>query len=224
MGFPEAFEEWYQAHLKKRTGERKDRLKRGLGHGEKMFLEKVWWPLFGRLDALHPEYEVVDWRGKRFFVDFLWHGGEVQFAFEIKGYGPHVEQADRTRYRRELNRELFLQGLGIRVVSIPYDELEENPALIRSFIRTIVAPYLERTGRKTRHNLQERELIRLAIRSGRVVRPADAVRELGINYRTAIKSLQRLCEKGTFRAVPADRSGRITRYEFIGTFMETGLL
>ena len=118
MSFTTAYEKWYQDHLERRSGERKDRLKRGLGHGEKVFLEKVWWPLFGHFDGLHPEYEVADWRNMNYFVDLMWRMGSVSIAFEIKGYGPHVQQTDRTRYRRELNREMFLQGLGFQVVSI----------------------------------------------------------------------------------------------------------
>ena len=224
MGFAEEHEKWFKHHLQSRSGERRDRLKRGHNHGEKLFLQKVWWPLFGHFDGLHPEYEVADWRGMKFFVDLLWSIGNVRIAFEIKGYGSHVEQTDRTRYRRELNRELFLQGLGFLVVSIPYDELEENAELVKSFVKMIVAPYLgEGLQKQTRERRLEGELMRLAMRSGRVVRPADAVRELGIDQKTAVKYLRRLCDKGKFRAVPAGRSGRVSRYEYTGSFLDIGL-
>jgi len=223
VGFELEHRKWLQSHLRKRTGERKDRLRRGHQHGEKMFLEKVWWPLFGHFEGLHPEYEIADWRGKKFFVDLMWRSGKMQIAFEIKGYGPHVEQTDRTRYRRELNRELFLQGMGIQVVSIPYDELEENAELVKTFIRLIVAPYLGEDFRKnSEYSRLEREMMRLALRLGRVIRPADAKRELGIDYRTAIKYLRKLIEKGKFRPVPVGRSGRIGRYEYVGSFLDIG--
>jgi hypothetical protein len=38
-------------------------LERGHAHGEKLFLQNVWWPMFSHFDHLHPEYEVLDWRG-----------------------------------------------------------------------------------------------------------------------------------------------------------------
>jgi len=51
---------------------------------------------FRHFDDLHPEYEVIDWRGHPYFVDFVRIRGQLRFAFEIKGYGPHVQHADRT--------------------------------------------------------------------------------------------------------------------------------
>jgi len=96
MGFEDMHAQWLNAHMKRRTGERRSRLQRGHGHGERLFLERVWWPLFGHFDDLHPEYEVIDWRGHPYFVDFVRIRGQLRFAFEIKGYGPHVQHADRT--------------------------------------------------------------------------------------------------------------------------------
>jgi hypothetical protein len=68
MGFMEEHELWLKKHLRRRSGERKDRLRRGHGHGEKLFLEKVWWPIYGDFTGLHPEYEVADWRGMKFYI------------------------------------------------------------------------------------------------------------------------------------------------------------
>jgi len=209
---------WLESHLRKRKGERKDRLKRGHAHAEKLFLKTIWWHLLGHFDGLHPEYEVVDWRGMKFFVDFMWCIGNIKIAFEIKGYGPHVEQADRRSYRRELNRELFLQGLGIQVVSIPYDELEENPDLIRSLIKMIIAPYSSKD--QNQFNRVEQDLLKLVVRLGRNIRPVNAVRELGINHRTAVKYLKRLTDQGKFRAIISERSGKVVRYEYIGPMLE----
>ncbi|MBA9088711.1 hypothetical protein FHR92_005229 [Fontibacillus solani] len=134
MGFKEEHSKWLAEHLSRRNGERKGRLERGHAHGEKMFMEKIWWPMFGNFDGLYPEYEVTDWRGRPYFIDFVWKSGQVSFAFEVKGYGPHVQNTDRTRYRQELNRETFLQIAGYRVVAIPYDDLEQCPELTSSLL------------------------------------------------------------------------------------------
>ncbi|WP_127531124.1 hypothetical protein [Paenibacillus kobensis] len=95
--FEKRHADWLEGHRKKRKGERRGRLERGHGHGEKLFLERVWWTIFGNLDGLHPEYEVADWRGRPSFIDLVWIRGQYKFAFEIKGYGPHVQNTDRTR-------------------------------------------------------------------------------------------------------------------------------
>lgn len=220
MGFVESHAGWLQDHLRRRRGERRDRLRRGHGHGEKLFLKLVWWPLFGHLQGLHPEYEVVDWRGRSFFVDLMWRMGNIKIAFEIKGFGPHVEQADRTSYRRELNRELFLQGMGIRVVSIPYDELAENHELIKTLVRIIVSPYLEESNEleAAKYSRVEKELIQLAFKLDRVIKPVDAVRELQLDYKTVVKYLRRLCEKGKFKGVES-KTGKVVRYEYVGSFL-----
>lgn len=75
MGFEREHNEWLCNHLKQRKGERLDALKRGHGYGNRLFVERVWWPLAGHFHGLHPEYEVKDWRGRSYFVDILWEIG-----------------------------------------------------------------------------------------------------------------------------------------------------
>ncbi|CAM3486723.1 hypothetical protein [Marinicrinis lubricantis] len=212
MGFEDAHQYWLNSHLRRRTGERRSRLQRGHGHGERLFLKRVWWPLFGNFEHLHPEYEIVDWRGRPYFIDFVWSCGSFRFALEIKGYGPHVQNTDRIRYRRELNREIYLQSLGYRIVSIPYDELEENADVTIFLLRSLFAPYLSAQA-ESEHTFMEREVMRLAMRQTKSIRPIDLVREFEINKRTAVKVLQQLCDKGKLRPLVSGESGRVTRYE-----------
>lgn len=214
MGFEDQHQQWLDKHIRRRSGERKSRLQRGHGHGERLFLERIWWPMFGSFEHLHPEYEIVDWRGQPYYVDFVWIQGQIRFAFEIKGYGPHVQNTDRIRYRRELNREIFLQTLGYRVISIPYDEIEENPRVILFLLRSLLAPYLT-AGIRHEYSWIEREVMQLAMLYGKPVRPIDLVSQLGMNKRTAIKHLQQLCDKGKLRPVHSGNTVRVTRYEWI---------
>jgi hypothetical protein len=176
--------------------------------------------LFGHFVGLHPEYEVADWRNMKFFVDYMFITGNVRIAFEIKGYGSHVQNTDRTRYRRELNREMFLQGLGCIVVSIPYDDIEENPELIRMLIKAIIAQHTSYNivHADQQHHRVEQELITMALRTGKTIRPIDGARECGISRQTATKYLKQLCEKEIFRAVSSGSSGRTCKYEYIGPF------
>lgn len=211
MGFVEEHTKWLQHHLKRRNGERRGRLERGHGHGEKMFLERVRWPVFGSLEDLHPEYEVTDWRGRPYFLDLVWMlaDGRCKFAFEIKGFGPHVQQTDRIRYRQELNRETYLQVLGYKVVAIPYDDLAEQPELTISLLKMLLSPYLSSRKIDNEYSRLERDVLMLAHRSNKPLRPVDLVKELSINHRTAVQTLQSLTTKGKFKALQLGRSTRV---------------
>lgn len=95
MSFEVEQEKWIRQHLGKLQGERKDALRRGHGYGNRLFIEKIWWPLMGHFNGLHPEYKVKDSRGRSYFVDFMWILGGHFFVFEIMDYGSHA--MDRTR-------------------------------------------------------------------------------------------------------------------------------
>lgn len=223
MGFAEEHQRWLEYHKRRRTGERLDRLDRGHRHGEQMFVERVWWPIFGKLDDLHPEYEVADWRGRPYFVDFVWKPGQVKFAIEIKGYGPHVQNTDRTRYRQELNRETYLQIAGYRVIAIPYDDLESAPEQTISLLKALLTPCLlkNRSEGSEQFTRIERDILRIASRMNGLIRPVDVVKQMGINRRTAIKHLTTLCDKGKFKPVLTPGSNRICRYELVQIMMDS---
>lgn len=117
VSFEQAHHAFIQYHLSKRSGERKGRLERGHREAEKQFCHRVWWELQGHFENLHPEYEVLDWRGQSYFCDFAWITLAVKLIIEIKGFGPHVRDMDRQKYCNELNRESFLTAMGYQVIS-----------------------------------------------------------------------------------------------------------
>lgn len=101
MNYEQSYEAFMERHLVSRTGERWGRLERGDRHAEGLFLQNVWWPLMGDFNDLHPEYEVLDWRGRSYFADFAFLPGAVKLLFEIKGYASHVRDMDRQKYCNE---------------------------------------------------------------------------------------------------------------------------
>lgn len=220
MSFEREHDFWLRNHLKRRKGERLDALKRGHGYGNRLFIEKVWWPLTGHFHGLHPEYEVKDWRGRSYFVDILWEIGSTRIAFEIMDFGSHGN--DRSKYRRDLNRGLFLQSQDCTLLYISLDELKDNPSFILSALRSILSPYLtahksaETTAEKSYSRL-ERDLMRAAIRHHRILRPVEAARELELHTMTVIKYCRMLVDKGKFRPIARGVSQRIIYYEYIGT-------
>lgn len=224
MSFEVEQERWLKVHLKKRKGLRLDALKRGHGFGNQLFLEKVWWVLFGNFKNLHPEYEVMDWRGFPFYSDFMWIIGSIRIVFEIQDFGSHVHNMDKKGYRRELNRGMFMQSLQFTIVYISLDELKENPDLILSLIRTIVSPYQGITnGNASKYSKLEKELMQLAIRNNRILRPIDAAQVTGITTATTIKYMKQLVQKKKFRAIPSGISKRINHYEYIGSLNDSDM-
>jgi hypothetical protein len=227
VGFAEEHEKWLQSHLAKRTGERRDALKRGHGFGNRLFVETVWWNLLGHFHGLHPEYEVLDWRGRSCFVDFMWKVGGQGVVIEIMDYGSHG--TDRTKFRLDRNRALYLQSQGFQYVEIALDELKENPGFVMAMLRSILTPYMsapiDRNGRISHdYSKVERELMRLAVRNNRLIHPSKAARELELHRHTVMKYCRRLVEKGKFRAVPSGDSGRVHQYEYIGSVLSRDLI
>lgn len=227
MSFQVEHDRWIKWHLTKREGERKDALKRGHGYGNILFAEKVWWPLMGHFIGLHPEYEVKDWRGRAYYTDFMWKIGEYCFVFEIMDYGSHGQ--DRSKYRKDLNRGLYLQSQGFHYMEISLDELKENALFITTMLRGILAPFLSAsTGHEgdvlRKFGKVERQLMRLAIRCNRVIRPVEAARELELNKETVIKYCRLLVDKGKLRAVPSGATGRVYYYEYLGSTQSADLV
>jgi very-short-patch-repair endonuclease len=213
MTFEQAHDAFIQCHVEKRTGERRGRLNRGHRDAEKLFCQNVWWPLLGNFDGLHPEFEVLDWRGLSYFCDFAWLTGTVKLIIEIKGFGPHVRDMDRQKYCNELNRETFLSALGFQVISFAFDDVAHRPELCITLLRMVISRYQSQSSPVKLSNVLEREIIRLACRLARPLRPIDVEKHLSINHRYAVRMLQSLCSKGWFAAAAGASGQHVVRYE-----------
>jgi len=220
MNFEEAHEAFIEHHLQARTGERRGRLERGHREAEKLFCRNVWWPLHGQFDNLHPEFEVLDWRGLSYFCDFALLVRTVKLIIEIKGFGPHVRNMDRQKYCNELNRETFLAAMGFQVISFAYDDVAHRPELCITLLRMVLSRYHPQSSPASLENVVEREIVRLAYVLARPLRPADVETHLNINHRTAVKRLQSLCAKGYFTPT-TDADGKyVMRYELQRSAMQ----
>lgn len=211
MKFEDAHGAWISWHLRRRKGERKGRLERGHGHAEILFCRVIWWILKGNFEHLHPEYEVRDLRGGRYFADFAFFRGPLKILIEIKGYIPHVQNLSRQGFRNELKRELYLQGLGYKIISIAYDDLEEQPDQILAMLRMVLSQYEPSQGPVSQPVLAEAEVLRFACQLHRPIRPKDVSDHLNCNYRTSMKALSALTDKGWL--LPKKVGDRTCQYE-----------
>lgn len=213
MNFEKAHAAFIEYHLRKRTGERKGRLERGHQEAEALFCRNVWWELQGNFDHLHPEYEILDWRGRSYFCDFVWMTAAFKLVIEIKGFGPHVRDMDRQKYCNELNRETFLTAMGFRVISMAYDDVAYRPELCITLLRMVLSRYQPELSAFSRNHVLEREIILLACALARPLRPIDVKNHLGINYRTAVRLLRSLCTKSAFAPVSGAEGKHVVKYE-----------
>jgi very-short-patch-repair endonuclease len=213
MEFEQAHTSFIQYHLERRCGERRGRLERGHQAAEKLFCQNIWWVLRAEFRDLHPEYEVVDWRGISYFCDFAWITRAVKLIIEIKGFGPHVRDMDRLRYCNEINRETFLSAMGYQVISFAYDDVAHRPELCITLLRMVFSRYQSPSSPTDLASVVEREIIRLACLLARALRPIDVVNHLQINHRTAVQALKSLSTKGWFKATTGFEGKHIVRYE-----------
>lgn len=175
MNFEKAHADFISYHLQLRTSERRGRLERGHREAETLFCRNVWWVLRGNFDGLHPEYEVLDWRGQPYFCDFAWITSAVRLVIEIKGFGPHVRDMDRQKYCRELNRETFLSAMGYQVISFAYDDVAHHPDLCITLLRMVISRYQAEVAPVHADYAISKEIVRLACRLARPLRPIDLV-------------------------------------------------
>jgi hypothetical protein len=137
----------------------------------------------------------------------------LKFIIEIKGYGPHVRDMDRKKYCDELNRELFLQCTGYRVISFAYDDVKDRPELCRNLLQMLLNRYLVLEQPTNRTPLSENGVIRLALSQAQPLSPKRVSSHFAVNHRTAVRILQQLCSKGWLRSIATGSSVRIHRYE-----------
>lgn len=108
-------------------------------------------------------------------------------------------------------------------MSVPYDDLEEQPELTISLLKSLFSPYIAAKTEDGKFTRMERDALLIAVRLNKPIRPADLVIELGINRRTAVSCLKSLCDKGKFRALQSGKEVRVSRYEFIHSLSDQWL-
>ncbi|WP_313639563.1 hypothetical protein [Paenibacillus sp.] len=175
-------------------------------------MQNVWWPLFESLDDLHPEYEVYDWNRKSQFLDFAFlpQSGS-SLGIECDGFQSHVKDIDRERFNYAVNRDTFLTGMGWKMIHFSVDDLQHRPEVCRMLLQLVLAPHLARKSAGVDILSEEKEVLRLAWRLGRAIRPKDVTTHFSINFRTARRLLQSLSEKELLK--PANMGERVRYYE-----------
>lgn len=210
MDFSEAYEEFLAKHRNQRVGERLRRLREGNGHAEKLFLSKVWWPMFHQFSYLHPEYEISDYKDGHRYLDFAYIQPYFRVAIEIDGFGSHLRNISTWQFDDHIQRQNHLVIDGWYVIRLTHNQIKEQPRLCQQTIQQLLGRWLASSALMGQLTVFERETIRLAARYIEPITPKDVCFQLGIGPDYAQRLLRRLVNTQWLQ--PASGSIRIRAY------------
>ncbi len=216
--FELAYEVFLKSHSSCKSKERKQQIAREHGYEEQLFLKKVWWPLVGNFDHLHPEYEVRDWRGRVYYEDFVYLSGHLKLLIRVENFVPNAVDMDSQEYSDQLNRESFLQASGFRVISFTFHDIEQRPELCRYLLQILLNRYQAAPPSTNGLRFTEMEVVRLALISPHRIHPAQVALHLNIDSQTASLILQSLCSTGWLRPVRIGFRENAYSYELVQGF------
>ncbi|WP_410770696.1 helix-turn-helix domain-containing protein [Fontibacillus sp. BL9] len=216
MEFSEAHNIFLERHRTVRQGECLRRLKEGHGHAERLFLEAVWWPAFGQFQYLHPEYEVNDFKDGFRYLDFAYIRVSLQLAIEIDGFGPHWRNISRTQFSDHCRRQNDLITDGWKVLRFTYDDVRESPRYCQQKLQQFMGRWLGEERQVLEADWVEKEVIRLFMRAGGPLTPADLCSYMGVQSRKARRLLKSLMEKGWIQAASGTERVRSYRLNLEG--------
>jgi hypothetical protein len=198
--FEQAHRLFIQRHVRESSRERRKRMMEG-GHGfaEKKFLSDIWWPAFGHLDNLYPEYEIRDFRDGYRFIDFALLLGPQKVCIEIDGYGSHYRDMNRWQFADQLMRQNHLMLDGWRVLRFAFDDIADKPRQCQQMLLQLHGKLLLSGEEVVREKLSivEQELLKYALRSADLSVTATMVAgEFDIRRKYAWILLKRLMQKG----------------------------
>jgi predicted transcriptional regulator len=220
------FNSWLDAHVTGRVGARWERIANGLGYGEMLFLQEVWWPGFGDFAHLHPEYEVVDVVAGRRYLDFAYLRDGVKIGIELDGYNTHAAPPTRAAFNDQWVRQMQLMNLGWIIIRIAVDDLRERPVLWQQLLQQYLGRYFTNNGAKIETKL-ELELLNYLFHLHRPARRTDVEYFLGCKYEMARRIIEELVKQGWLTpAIPHLKRKRewclTSKFRFLGMPADVG--
>ncbi|WP_199615460.1 DNA-binding response regulator [Paenibacillus alkalitolerans] len=214
MTFDQAYESWFSRHLNQSSGERKRRLveksekkdeQGNEDYPEKLFLRNIWWPLYGSLEHVHPEYEVIDFAGKTRFLDEALVRYPLLVDMEVDGYGPHLRDISRWDFSDERRRDPGLEILGWNVIRFSFDDVKKKPLECQHLLKHWMGRWTISPASPFELNLQEREIVKLALSQGSAINLSQVMKLLSITDKPARKLMKELVNRKVFSPVGVQR-------------------
>ncbi|WP_245983630.1 DUF559 domain-containing protein [Ammoniphilus oxalaticus] len=171
------------------------RLTEGSLFAEKLFLEKVWWPLFHQFNFLHPEYEVQDYKDGYRYLDFAYLRPMIKLCFEIDGYGPHMRQLSRWQFIDQLERQNHLVLDGWTVIRFSYDQVKDHPRRCQQITEQIIARLTGHGLGSLELSIAEKEIVSYALQTGKPFSPREICQLLDLSPKPVRRILSGLVEQ-----------------------------
>jgi hypothetical protein len=221
--FEEQYEKWLVNQRKSRKGEALRKLNEDHTFSEKLFAEVIWWPVVGSFDCLHAEYEVTNYRDGAYYLDFALLRPPYRINWEVDDFSSHAKNLDRRGFNYERDRQNHLMLDGWQIYRLPLDAIKEHPRQCQQFVLQVMGKlygggYIDTPDL----SLEQREIMRLALRLQRSFTPLEVCMAVGISNRFARTQLHKLSRIGLLEPVGGKqrvRSYRVTnqgRYLYLG--------
>ena len=159
--FEEEYEGFWRRQVKGAEGQRMEMLQRDLT-GTKKLLELVLYPVFGTLDGLILEFELVSLAGVKIYSD-VFHP-VLGIAFEEEHYITHAEKISRERFTFERIRARTAANRGYIYYPYSRDEIEKKPDLCQKDLYELIGRFGQAAGSGLMDlPVYEREVVRCAL-------------------------------------------------------------
>ncbi|MCL6452746.1 MAG: DNA-binding response regulator [Alicyclobacillus sp.] len=197
MPFEDAYRAWIRFHRNRRQGAAAERLKDGLQHAEKRFAESVWWDAFHTFDALHPEYQVVDFRDGHRYLDFAYIQPRYRIAIEIDGAGPHWRDISADQFCDHCRRQNHLVIDGWYVLRFAFRDVADHPRVCQQTIQQLIGRISSAAPQPFDElPLVDREIVRMALTAARSITAQDVMRRCHLQNHAAREHLKKLTAAG----------------------------
>ncbi|QSO47687.1 winged helix-turn-helix domain-containing protein [Alicyclobacillus mengziensis] len=211
MDFDEAYQAFIKKHYEARNPIQARRLRHGLQFAEKTFLEEVWWPAFQSFDALHPEYEVRDFKDGYRYIDFAYIQPGFRLAIEIDGFGPHSKDTTPEQFSDNLIRQDHLVIDRWNILRFAATTVKDHPRVCQQIVQQLIGRLTSDLSQPhDKLSLADREIVHLVINLDRPVNSTDVMNGIGVSRLTARRHLKGLVEQGWL--VPTKHKTRIHYY------------
>jgi hypothetical protein len=199
--FEHAFEQFMQSQIAAETnGRRRERLEKGLGHGETEFLRSIWYPVVGHFEHLYPEWEVRDFANGYRYLDLAYMPGDAKGVIEIQGYGSHARDIEAWRFKDLCLRHCHLALDGWVIMPIAYLSMTETPKHCQQLILSFIGKFISINVQEELTWL-ENETLRFARRLLRPFPPSELSVHLKVSTRHVRTLLHNLVDKKLLLAV-----------------------
>jgi very-short-patch-repair endonuclease len=211
LEFEKAYEGFIKFHFDKRHNATKSRLRGGLEHAERTFLENVWWPAFHHFDSLHPEYKIYDFKDGHRYIDFAYIRPHFRIAIEIDGISTHWKDISLAQFSDHCMRQNHLVIDGWHVLRFSYMDVEEHPRLCQQTLQQLIGKLMgDSRGIILTLSVIDREIVRLVMGSNQPMTAADLSKLVHMGSDAVAKHLRRLSDANWLE--PASGYIRIRSY------------